>query len=140
MHKLLFGQVFVGIIIHSSQVLPSNLATMDIESNHSSPVLTDPAPINKSRLGIHSNLLSYAPSGGSLSSSKYRNVNIPRKKPGKLDEVCSNACLDAMKSSSPPRKKLIKDGADTAYGTWMVMLASLLANSFGNMLKKSEFF
>jgi trehalose 6-phosphate phosphatase len=45
-----------------------------------------------------------------------------------------------MKSSSPPRKKLIKDGADTAYGTWMVMLASLLANSFGNMLKKSEFF
>lgn len=127
MHKLLFGQVFVGNIIHSSQVLPSNLATMDIESNHSSPVLTDPAPINKSRLGIHSNLLSYAPSGGSLSSSKYR--NIPRKKPGKLDEVCSNACLDAMKSSSPPRKKLIKDGADTAYGTWMLKHPSAL-NSF----------
>ncbi|KAJ7010888.1 trehalose-phosphate phosphatase F [Populus alba x Populus x berolinensis] len=100
---------------------------MDIESNHSSPVLTDPAPINKSRLGIHSNLLSYAPSGGSLSSSKYR--NIPRKKPGKLDEVCSNAYLDAMKSSSPPRKKLIKDGADTAYGTWMLKHPSAL-NSF----------
>ncbi|KAJ6714628.1 TREHALOSE 6-PHOSPHATE PHOSPHATASE [Salix viminalis] len=91
---------------------------MDIGSNHSSPVLADPAPINKARLGIHSNLLTYAPSGGSLSSSKYR--NIPRKKPGKLDEVCSNACLDAMKSSSPPRKKLIKDGSDTTYSTWMV--------------------
>ncbi|KAJ6426855.1 hypothetical protein OIU84_022445 [Salix udensis] len=103
---------------------------MDIESNHSSPVLADPAPINKARLGIHSNLLTYAPSGGSLSSSKYR--NIPRKKPGKLDEVCSNACLDAMKSSSPPRKKLIKDGSDTTYSTWMVMLASLLVDSLGN--------
>ncbi|KAJ6750225.1 hypothetical protein OIU85_000824 [Salix viminalis] len=100
---------------------------MDIESNHSSPVLADPAPINKARLGIHSNLLTYAPSGGPLSSSKYR--NIPRKKPGKLDEVCSNACLDAMKSSSPPCKKLIKDGSDTAYSTWMVMLASLLVDS-----------
>ncbi|KAB5573708.1 hypothetical protein DKX38_000902 [Salix brachista] len=103
---------------------------MDIGSNHSSPVLADPAPINKARLGIHSNLLTYAPSGGSLSSSKYR--NIPRKKPGKLDEVCSNACLDAMKSSSPPRKKLIKDGSDTTYSTWMVMLASLLVDSLGN--------
>ncbi|CAK7355805.1 unnamed protein product [Dovyalis caffra] len=105
----------------------SNLARMDIESNHSSPVLTDSTPINKSRLGIHSNLLPYAPSGGSLSPSKY--INIPRKKPGKLDEVCANAWLDAMKSSSPPRKKLIKDGADTAYSSWMLKHPSAL-NSF----------
>ncbi|KAJ6703736.1 TREHALOSE-PHOSPHATE PHOSPHATASE F-RELATED [Salix viminalis] len=91
---------------------------MDVDSNHSSPVLADPASINNSRLGIYSNLLPYSPPGGSLSSSKY--VNISRKKPGKLDEVCSNGWLDAMKSSSPPRKKLVKDGPDTAYSSWMV--------------------
>lgn len=99
---------------------------MDLKSNHSSPVLTDPIPINKSRLGIHSNLLSYPLSGGSLSSGKY--MTIPRKKPGKLDDVRSNGWLDAMKSSSPPRKKLIKefnievaaDDIDIAYCSWMV--------------------
>lgn len=94
---------------------------MDVEPNHSSPVLADPASINSSRLGIYSNLLPYSPPGGSLSSSKYS-----RKKPGKLDEVCSSGWLDAMKSSSPPRKKLFKDGSDTAYSSWMVMLALLL--------------
>lgn len=90
---------------------------MDINSNNSSPVLTDPVPIN---------LLPYPQSGASFSS------NIPRKKPEKLDEVHYNGWLDAMKSSSPPRKKLIKDlnfedAADEieieiAYFSWMVCL------------------
>ncbi|KAH8513608.1 hypothetical protein H0E87_006758 [Populus deltoides] len=97
---------------------------MDVEPNHSSPVLADPASINSSRLGIYSNRLPYSPPGGSLSSSKYS-----RKKPGKLDEVCSSGWLDAMKSSSPPRKKLFKDGSDTAYSSWMFKHPSAL-NSF----------
>ncbi|XWS38527.1 hypothetical protein CRYUN_Cryun19dG0138900 [Craigia yunnanensis] len=106
---------------------------MELKSNHSSPVLTDPVPINKSRrLGIHSNLLSYPQSGGSLSPRKY--TTIPRKKPGKLDDVRSNGWLDAMKSSSPPRKKLIKDfnievaadDIDISYCSWMIKYPSAL--------------
>ncbi|XP_021630320.1 probable trehalose-phosphate phosphatase F isoform X2 [Manihot esculenta] len=102
---------------------------MDINSNNSSPVLTDPAPIN---------LLPYPQSGASFSS------NIPRKKPEKLDEVHYNGWLDAMKSSSPPRKKLIKDlnfedAADEieieiAYFSWMLKYPSAL-NSFGQITK-----
>lgn len=108
---------------------------MDLKSNHSSPVLTDPAPINKSRLGIRSSLVPYSQQGASLSSGKY--MTIPRKKPGKLDDVRSNGWLDAMKSSSPPRKKLIKDfttdvasdDTDFAYFSWMLKYPSAL-NSF----------
>lgn len=108
---------------------------MDLKSNHASPVLTDPAPINKSRLGIHSGLLPYAQQGASFSSSKY--VTIPRKKPAKLDDVRSNGWLDAMKASSPPRKKLIKDvnfevvsdDADVAYRPWMVCSLPLIKSS-----------
>ncbi|WCJ25987.1 Haloacid dehalogenase-like hydrolase (HAD) superfamily protein [Euphorbia peplus] len=103
---------------------------MDIKSGNSSPVLTDPAPINKSRLGIHSNLLPYT-------QSPAKHMNIPRKKPGKLDDVRSNGWLDAMKSSSPPRKKLIKnfnyepasDDTDIAYSSWLLRYPSAL-NSF----------
>lgn len=92
---------------------------MELKSNHSSPVLTDPVPINKSRLGIHSNL---------LSSGKY--ITIPIKKPGKVDDVWSNGWLDAMKSSSPPRKKFIKDinfevsadDIDLSYCSWLVCI------------------
>lgn len=108
---------------------------MDLKPNHASPVLTDPVPINKSRLGIHSSLLPYSQSGAAYSSSMY--VAIPRKKPGKLDDVRSNGWLDAMKSSSPPRKKFLKDvsvevatdDTDIAYRTWMLKYPSAL-NSF----------
>lgn len=96
---------------------------MELKSNHSSPVLTDPVPINKSRLGIHSNL---------LSSGKY--ITIPIKKPGKVDDVWSNGWLDAMKSSSPPRKKFIKDinfevsadDIDLSYCSWLIKYPSAL--------------
>lgn len=95
---------------------------MDLKTNQASPVLTDPAPIKKSRLGIKSSLLPYSPQHSSTF------VMIPRKKPGKVDDVRSNGWLDAMKSSSPPRKKLIKDfnvevasdDTDIAYFSWMV--------------------
>ncbi|XWS49777.1 hypothetical protein CRYUN_Cryun12cG0031900 [Craigia yunnanensis] len=116
---------------------------MEFKSNHSSPVLTDPITINKSRLGIHSNLLSYPQSAGSLSSGKY--MAIPRKKPGKLDDVRSNGWLDAMKSSSPPRKKLIKDfnievaadDIDIAYFSWMIKYPSAL-KSFEKISKNAK--
>ncbi|XVE57705.1 hypothetical protein DITRI_Ditri04bG0111100 [Diplodiscus trichospermus] len=116
---------------------------MELKSNHPSPVLTDPIPINKSRLGIHSNLLSYPQSGASLSSGKY--MTIPRKKPGKLDDVRSNGWLDAMKSSSPPRKKLIKgfnievsaDDVDFAYYSWMIKYPSAL-KSFEKISKNAK--
>lgn len=79
---------------------------MDLKSTKASPVLTDPAPLNKSRLGIHSSMMPCSQSGPSFSTSV---TSIPRKKPGKLDDVSSNGWLDAMKSSSPPRKKFLKD-------------------------------
>ncbi|KAG7028374.1 putative trehalose-phosphate phosphatase G, partial [Cucurbita argyrosperma subsp. argyrosperma] len=106
---------------------------MDLTSNHASPVLTEPAPMNKSRLGIHSAILPYSQPAGSFSPSKY--ITIPRKKSGKFDDVWSNGWLDAMKSSSPPRKKLIKDfdvefasddDTDVAYSSWMLKYPSAL--------------
>ncbi|KAH7514125.1 hypothetical protein FEM48_Zijuj11G0055700 [Ziziphus jujuba var. spinosa] len=111
---------------------------MELKSNHAFPVLTDPVPINKSRLGIPSSLLPYSQQGASFSSGKY--VSIPRKKPGKLDDVRSNGWLDAMKSSSPPRKKLIMDytvevatdDAEIAYCSWMLKYPSAL-KSFGQI-------
>ncbi|XP_044486110.1 probable trehalose-phosphate phosphatase F [Mangifera indica] len=104
---------------------------MERKSNLASPVLTDPAPLNKSSLGIHSSLLPY-PSAAPSYSGKY--AAIPRKKPGKLEDVRSNGWLDAMKSSSPPRKKLLKDfisevsseDSETAYRSWMLKYPSAL--------------
>lgn len=103
---------------------------MELKSNQASPVLTDSASLNKSKLGIHSRL-PYSQPGASF-SGKY--IAIPRKKPGKFDDVRSNGWLDAMKSSSPPRKKLIKDfnadvgldDFDIAYCSWMLKYPSAL--------------
>ncbi|GMH09515.1 hypothetical protein Nepgr_011356 [Nepenthes gracilis] len=108
---------------------------MDMKSNKSSPVITDPPPLDKSRLGIRSGRLPYSQSGALFSSGMY--IPLPRKKPGKLDDDRTNGWLDAMKSSSPPRKKLLvdlsfgfaSDDTDTAYSSWMVKYPSAL-NSF----------
>lgn len=97
---------------------------MDLKSNHTAPVLTDPAPINKSRLGVHSGMLPYSRAAYSASLL----LSIPRKKTGILDDVRSSSWLDAMKSSSPPHKKITKvfnndyalSDADVAYNTWLV--------------------
>ncbi|XP_004242008.1 probable trehalose-phosphate phosphatase F [Solanum lycopersicum] len=59
---------------------------------------------------------------------------IPRKKPGRLDDVRSNGWLDAMKSSSPPSKKVQKeagvegfsDDAKVGYSSWMFKYPSAL--------------
>lgn len=94
---------------------------MDLKSNHTAPVLTDPAPISKSRLGVHSSLLPYSP-GTAFSSNLF--LTIPWKKTGVLDDVRSSSWLDAMKSSSPTHKRITKENAsadnDVAYATWTV--------------------
>lgn len=101
---------------------------MELKSNHSLPVLTDPAPISNSRLGIPSSLLPHLPPASAFSSGL--SLTVPRKKPipGKLDDVRASGYLDAMKSSSPPRNKFIKDfnnevasnENDAAYNSWLV--------------------
>ncbi|CAH8315559.1 unnamed protein product [Eruca vesicaria subsp. sativa] len=90
---------------------------MDINLNKISPALSDPAsPVNKSRLGTS------FPSGKFMMSS--------RKMIPKLDDVKSNGWLEAMISSSPPRKplpkRLVKDfnvevapEDDSAQRAWM---------------------
>ena len=101
---------------------------MDLKSSHAAPILTDPIPVNKSRLGIHSTLLAYSQQDSPHSSGKFSRNNS-RKSAGSLDDVRSNGWLDAMKASSPPRKKLLKGpNAQVAsidydfedYHSWMV--------------------
>lgn len=112
-----------------------------MKPNHASPVLTDPAPVTKSRLGIRSSLL---PQHGAPFSSS-RHIMIPRRKPGILDDVRSNGWLDAMKASSPPRKKLVRDftfeaaadDSDAAYVSWMLKHPSAL-NSFEQIIEQAK--
>ncbi|XP_073000735.1 probable trehalose-phosphate phosphatase 2 [Typha latifolia] len=120
---------------------------MDLKANHSSPVITDPVPVNKSRFGLPSNVMPYSttPVTGYPSSGLY--LNIPRRKgiPGKLDEVRANSWLDAMIASSPPRKKLYKDigfdvasdEVDASYRTWLMKYPSAL-NSFEQIAAYAE--
>ncbi|MED6167634.1 hypothetical protein PIB30_004858 [Stylosanthes scabra] len=89
------------------------MGPMDLNSSHVSPVLTDSVPVNKSRLGIHSSLLPYnsqqdsssplSPAAGKLSRTGSR-----KSAAGNIDDVRFNGWLDAMKASSPPRKKILK--------------------------------
>ncbi|KAK1274123.1 putative trehalose-phosphate phosphatase F [Acorus gramineus] len=108
---------------------------MDLKSNHNSPVLTDPVPLNKSRLGMTSGLIPYSPPGQAYSSGIF--LTVPRRKPipSKLDDVRASGWLDAMKSSSPPRKKLSKDlGLDfvseeeVAYRSWALKYPSAITS------------
>lgn len=106
---------------------------MDLNSTEGSSVVADPALITKSTLGAHSSLMPYPQSGQAFPSSIFV---VPRKKPGKLEDVLSNGWLDAMKSSSPPRKKVFKDfssadvvldDADIAHQSWMVCSPSIFS-------------
>ncbi|CAL0329164.1 unnamed protein product [Lupinus luteus] len=109
---------------------------MDLKSNHT-PVLTDSAaPINitKSRLGVHSSLLPYSPTGTTIPHSML--LTIPRKKAGFLEDVRSSGWLDSMKSSSPPPRKITKDvslgfassEADSSYFSWLLKYPSALTS------------
>ncbi|XP_057489635.1 probable trehalose-phosphate phosphatase F [Actinidia eriantha] len=105
---------------------------MELESNHNSSVLTDPAPTSKSRLGIHSSL--YWPPNVVFSPGLF--LKIQKKKPLTVDDVRSNSWLEAMKSSSPTHRKKAKDCAselvltdtDVAYRNWMLTYPSALAS------------
>ncbi|KAK4480613.1 hypothetical protein RD792_013691 [Penstemon davidsonii] len=107
---------------------------MDLKSSHTSPVLTDNAPMNSTRLGIHSALMPYSPKGSGFSPTLF--LTIPRKKPGILDDVWSSL-FDAMKSSSPTHNKLTKESivetttisdSDVAYCKWMFKYPSALSS------------
>uniref|UniRef100_A0A7C9EPC3 Trehalose 6-phosphate phosphatase n=1 Tax=Opuntia streptacantha TaxID=393608 RepID=A0A7C9EPC3_OPUST len=104
-------------------------------SGQSSPVLTDASPIKESRVGIHPSFIPYSQSGTSFSTGMY--IPIPKKKPSKLEDVLSNGWLDAMKASSPPRKRLFlkdfnvgvpSDDAEVAYSSWMIKHPSALSS------------
>ncbi|KAL7229519.1 hypothetical protein ACSBR2_008095 [Camellia fascicularis] len=119
----------------------TNTKLMDIKSNHNAPVLTDTAPMNKSRLGIHSSL--YSPPGVVFSPGRI--LTIPRRKPVKLDDVWSSSWLDAMKSSSPTHRKKAKNSGnemastdtDVAYHNWMLKYPSALA-SFEQIINNAK--
>ncbi|CAA7391667.1 unnamed protein product [Spirodela intermedia] len=108
---------------------------MDMKSGNNSPVLADPVPANKSRLGMRSQLLSFTSGSSACSSGSY--LQIPWKKtiPGKLDDVRASGWLDAMISSSPPHKKPNKDAgvecsssdSDAVYRSWTLRYPSALA-------------
>ncbi|KAK4486400.1 hypothetical protein RD792_009074 [Penstemon davidsonii] len=117
---------------------------MDVKSTNASAILADPAPMNKSRLGIFSRLFPYSQSGPSISTNGVHSVT--RKKPAKLDDVRSNGWLDAMKSSSPPRKKvhkefntidIVSDDSEIAYQSWMIKYPSAL-NSFKIIMNRAR--
>lgn len=107
---------------------------MDLKSTKASPLLADPASVNKSRLGLHSSRLPYSQLASPFSPTM---PSVMKKKPGLLDDVRSNGWLDAMQASSPPRKKMLKDHSldvafddgDIAYHSLMLMLPSAI-NSF----------
>ncbi|XP_051130025.1 probable trehalose-phosphate phosphatase F [Andrographis paniculata] len=104
---------------------------MDLNPMDGSPVVADPALIKT--LGGCSSLLPYPQSGQSFSTSVFV---VPRKKPGKLEDVRANSWLDAMKSSSPPRKIILKDfssadisdEADISHQSWMIKYPSALTS------------
>ncbi|CAA0834591.1 Trehalose-phosphate phosphatase A [Striga hermonthica] len=104
-----------------------------MEANHTSPVLTDPSPMNNTRLGIHSAMLPYSHNGSSFSPPLF--LTIPRRKNGILDDIrCS--MFDAMKSSSPTHNNLPNEtntestlnDDDIAYRNWLFKYPSALGS------------
>lgn len=113
---------------------------MKISSNNSHiyTILTYLIPINKSRLRMHSSLQAYSEQDSPPSPGKGSRSNS-RKSTGNVDDVRSNGWLDAMKASSPPRKKLIKGFSNQVasidddfedYCSWMVKLLFNFISSF----------
>ncbi|KAK9059231.1 hypothetical protein SSX86_021850 [Deinandra increscens subsp. villosa] len=102
---------------------------MDLSSVNAFPVLAD-STISQTILGFHSSVFSNS---------------VSKKKPGKFDDVRSNGWLDAMQSSSPPRKKMVKDIAielasddtDVVYYSWMLKYPSAL-KSFHHIVNRAH--
>ncbi|XP_027903513.1 trehalose-phosphate phosphatase A-like [Vigna unguiculata] len=107
---------------------------MEIKPNLT-PVLTDAAPLTRSRLGVPSGLSPYSSPKGATFPHHGPFLAIPRKKTGGiLDDFRSSGWLDAMKSSSPTHNKVSKDlnhgtgSPDAAYSTWLLKFPSALAS------------
>lgn len=104
---------------------------MDLIPKHA-PVLAEPVPASKPRITIPASL----PSRGQALFSPSLYVSLKRAAPGLLDEVLSNGWLDAMASSSPPRRRFCKDvfpdsqqdDAETLYRCWMLNYPSALSS------------
>ncbi|GMJ13653.1 trehalose-6-phosphate phosphatase A [Hibiscus trionum] len=102
---------------------------MDLKSNHTSPILTDPTP-SKSRLQVPSHLLQY--SGVTFTPNLL--LTVPTMNAGIID-IRANNCLHSMESSSPPHKKsrdinndLASTDMDVAYRAWLLKYPSALAS------------
>ncbi|KAJ6671948.1 TREHALOSE-PHOSPHATE PHOSPHATASE A [Salix viminalis] len=100
---------------------------MELQSNHSAPVLTDSAPLSKSRLGGYRGLMSYSLPGAAFP----QDLSVPWRKTGVFDDVRTIGWLDAMISSSPTHKKFTKEinhelsspDPEVAYRAWLMRFA-----------------
>lgn len=105
-----------------------------MKSNHNSPVLTDPVPINKSRLGLR--LVPYLQQGSTFSSSAlYLTTHRRKIMPGKLEDLIASGWLDGMKSSSPQKRlnrdsdfEAVLDENETVYRNWVMKYPSALTS------------
>lgn len=102
---------------------------MDLKATHSSTILTDHTHACNSRLCLPPIVSPISPTASAYpSSTLYPTFQRRKASTGVLNESHDGACLDAMKSSSPPHIKLNKDFIsdlaigknDAAYDAWMV--------------------
>ncbi|KAK2439817.1 trehalose-phosphate phosphatase A [Trifolium repens] len=109
---------------------------MELKGNHTLLGETATLTRTRSRLGAGtSSSLSCSPTATSTFLHG-PSLTIPKKKVGILDDVRSNGWLDAMRSSSPTRKKISMDvghsvassEADAAYLTWLLEFPSALSS------------
>ncbi|GAU16329.1 hypothetical protein TSUD_116780 [Trifolium subterraneum] len=109
---------------------------MELKGNHTLLAETATLTRTRSRLGTASpSSLSCSPTS-TPTFLHGPSLTIPRKKIGILDDVLSNGWLDAMRSSSPTRKKISMDvghgvassEADAAYLTWLLEFPSALSS------------
>ncbi|CAL9138502.1 unnamed protein product [Musa acuminata var. zebrina] len=116
---------------------PNLTITTDKLMCGSSPIPSESAPLNNSRLELSSNIISYSVAAHAPSSSLYSSVLSKSKGVlGKFDDAYVSGWLDAMKSSSPPCKQLNMDvisepsidETNEAYCTWMMRHPSALTS------------
>ncbi|CAL9077323.1 unnamed protein product [Musa acuminata var. zebrina] len=108
---------------------------MDLKVTHSSTILTDRTHACNSRLCLPPIVSPISPTASAYPSSTLY-PTFQRRKAGMLNESHDGACLDAMKSSSPPHIKLNKDFIsdlaigknDAAYDAWMMKCPSALSS------------
>ncbi|XP_051115184.1 probable trehalose-phosphate phosphatase G [Andrographis paniculata] len=115
-------------------MVKSRMNSMDLKSAKGSPVIADTAPISNSRMRIHSSFLPCLQTGTSMSTSVF--MVPPRKKTAKTDDASTTGWLDAMRSSSPPRRNptsdtnspnaAVSDHSEMDYDTWMAKYPSAL--------------